>query len=350
MDKKDDTLSIFKYLEFLRIPINETQFEKKIKNHPDYPSILSFYDALKDLDIQCQVLRIMAENISQLPENFIALIQDASEGVILVYIKKKKGEFVFQRNKKNIKLNENKLKNIWLGVVLLVESDKISGSIKYSYKDSDNSNQASIGFSLIEKVITLSNNDSIIGQNNQIVLGGIQEHLSFDIAGNNNKIVLKKNAKLFQTRLFFRGDNNYLEIGKNARVKGSFHLEGSNSSIKIGDETTIEFANISATESTKVNIGQDCMFSDSISIRTSDSHSIIDLKSNNRINPAADIEIKDHVWLGAGVTVLKGVKIGESSIIGSGAIVTKNILPNSMAAGIPAKVLRSNVNWNRELI
>jgi acetyltransferase-like isoleucine patch superfamily enzyme len=50
--------------------------------------------------------------------------------------------------------------------------------------------------------------------------------------------------------------------------------------------------------------------------------------------------IGDRVWLGANVTVLKGVSIGDDAIIGAGSVVTKNIPEKAIAVGVPAKVIR----------
>lgn len=52
------------------------------------------------------------------------------------------------------------------------------------------------------------------------------------------------------------------------------------------------------------------------------------------------IHIEKNVWLGANVTVLPGVTIGEGSIIAAGAVVTKDVSANMIAAGVPAKVIR----------
>lgn len=52
------------------------------------------------------------------------------------------------------------------------------------------------------------------------------------------------------------------------------------------------------------------------------------------------IRIKRKAWLGAGVTVLPGVTIGENAIIGAGSVVTKDVPDNAIVAGVPAKVIR----------
>ncbi|MBN9384096.1 MAG: acyltransferase [Chitinophagaceae bacterium] len=53
------------------------------------------------------------------------------------------------------------------------------------------------------------------------------------------------------------------------------------------------------------------------------------------------VVIRENVMIGAGVVVLAGVEIGENSIIGSNSVVTRSIPPNSIAAGIPARVLKT---------
>jgi acetyltransferase-like isoleucine patch superfamily enzyme len=56
------------------------------------------------------------------------------------------------------------------------------------------------------------------------------------------------------------------------------------------------------------------------------------------LNP---ILIKRNAWIGAGVTILPGVTVGENSIIAAGAVVTKNVADNTIVGGIPAKVIKS---------
>lgn len=52
------------------------------------------------------------------------------------------------------------------------------------------------------------------------------------------------------------------------------------------------------------------------------------------------VVIEDDAWIGANVTILPGVTIGRCSIIGAGSVVTKDIPPNCIAAGVPCKVIR----------
>ena len=60
----------------------------------------------------------------------------------------------------------------------------------------------------------------------------------------------------------------------------------------------------------------------------------------------APIVIQDHVWLGMNVIVLKGVTIGEGAIVAAGSIVTKDVPPHCLVAGVPAKVVKTDVTWS----
>ena len=61
----------------------------------------------------------------------------------------------------------------------------------------------------------------------------------------------------------------------------------------------------------------------------------------NRLEKKDSIIIENDVWIGAGVTILPGVKIGKCSVIGAGAVVIENVEPYSIYAGVPAKKIRN---------
>lgn len=98
---------------------------------------------------------------------------------------------------------------------------------------------------------------------------------------------------------------------------------------------------------TKISIGKDCMISSNVRISTTDSHSIIDVTTRKRTNPAKNITIGNHVWLGYNVSINKGVIIAENSVIAGHSVVTKSVRANSIAAGVPAKEVKDGVDWDR---
>lgn len=64
-----------------------------------------------------------------------------------------------------------------------------------------------------------------------------------------------------------------------------------------------------------------------------------------RINPSKDITVGERVWIGSKVSVLKGVEIGDSSIVGSGSVVTGKYESNVVIAGNPAKIIKRQIDW-----
>jgi maltose O-acetyltransferase len=107
--------------------------------------------------------------------------------------------------------------------------------------------------------------------------------------------------------------------------------------LKIGNNNFINGAIISAT--TKITIGNNCKFGPFSMIIDSDFHNV---KDHNKDGESAEIIIEDDVWVGAKATILKGVRIGKGAVIAVGSVVTKNVPPNSIVAGVPAKVIKED--------
>ena len=192
---------------------------------------------------------------------------------------------------------------------------------------------------------------SDLGQNNTINIdesasGGI----SIDLHGKNNTLTIHKNAVIHGFKLDIAGDNCSIEIGESCWLNGSFRCIANDSHIKIGKSTTMMNVEIYCHEAGRIDIGEDCMFSGNVQIFNSDMHRILDRSTGRRINPAADITINNHVWLGQGVTVAKGCVIGSGSIAAAKAFVRGNIPENVVVAGVPAKVVKADIEWKRELI
>jgi acetyltransferase-like isoleucine patch superfamily enzyme len=107
--------------------------------------------------------------------------------------------------------------------------------------------------------------------------------------------------------------------------------------IRIGDHTFINYGSaISAHE--MVSIGRHCLLGHYTLILDNNEH---DLRQHRVLPPSEPVVIEDHVWIGSRVCILPGVRIGHHSAVGAGSVVTKDIPPNCLAVGNPARVVRS---------
>ena len=177
---------------------------------------------------------------------------------------------------------------------------------------------------------------------------------TINITGNNNEIVVKESTMFTKVVFNINGNNNKIFLAGNVVFNngGTLWIEDNNCEITVDEHTSFEETSIAVTEhGSKVTIGKDCMFSYNIDIRNGDSHSIIDLATNKRINYAKNISIGDHVWIASHVSILKGVTIPSNSIVASRSLVTKSFQKeNILLGGIPATIRKENINWIRERI
>ena len=151
----------------------------------------------------------------------------------------------------------------------------------------------------------------------------------------------------------------YLIIGNNSIINGNFVFETETGKISIGDRCHI--GNSTFISKSKIEIGNDVTIAWGCTIYDHDSHSIYwDERKNDTIQEYKDtlqfndeiynknwsvvntkpITIKDKVWIGMNVIILKGVTIGEGAIIGAGSVVTQDVPEWSVVAGNLAKVVK----------
>ena len=189
------------------------------------------------------------------------------------------------------------------------------------------------------------------GKNNVIEnWGGQKVNSRIQITGNGNKVVMEKGALLLNSLIKISGNNNMVVLKANCYVSGAeLWVENNNCELSIGERTFVgHHSHLACTEDgSKLQVGCDGMISSYVQVRTGDSHSIVDMEGN-RINKAQSVFIGDHCWLGEGSKVLKGVTLEGDDIVSTGAIVTKSFGKNVLLGGIPAKVIKDNVNWNSE--
>ena len=97
-----------------------------------------------------------------------------------------------------------------------------------------------------------------------------------------------------------------------------------------------------------ISIGHHVVISERVVLRDSDNHTIKDIEaiSSDESAVTAPIVIGDHVWIGMNVIVLKGVTIGEGAIVAAGSVVNKDVPSHCLVAGVPAKVVKTDVSWS----
>jgi len=177
--------------------------------------------------------------------------------------------------------------------------------------------------------------------------GSILRNCSIISKGINNKLIISRGGYYTNCKFLMYGNNNTISLGNNGLGNGAeFYIEDDNGCITVGNETSFcGNIHLAVIEGTTIKIGNRCLLSSDVVFRTGDSHSILNLEGK-RINPSKNIVILDHVWIGHRVFINKGVVIQKNSIVGDGAIVTKECnTENVVIGGIPAKIIKEDINW-----
>lgn len=202
------------------------------------------------------------------------------------------------------------------------------------------------------------------GNENKIVLKeNIQRKnlIEINVEGDNNEITLEeesfgKNSLKFSVH----GNNNKIHIGKSFNCLGlnveigSKTAQINNAELNIEDKFTCckDVNIIAAEQNIPIKIGKDCMFSNSITIRSGESpHVIFNKDTGKSFDRSRGVYIGNHVWIGEKVIMLKNASIADDSIVGAASVVTKKFEDkNVVIAGNPAKIVKKNINWARASI
>lgn len=180
--------------------------------------------------------------------------------------------------------------------------------------------------------------------------GSVETGVKITFRGRNNRVIVHEPVKLGRLDVVFDCDNGMLEIGSSkgvAAFSGKLRV-GQDATIQIGRNTsTTNPVVISAVEGATVTLGEDVMIASNVQIRSDDGHPIFDVTSGKRVNPARSIAIGSHVWLAGGAAVLGGTTIGNGSVMGLNAVAKGRYPNNCVIAGVPARVIRRDIAWER---
>jgi maltose O-acetyltransferase len=109
--------------------------------------------------------------------------------------------------------------------------------------------------------------------------------------------------------------------------------------IHVWARTFVHFGLV-ALDVARIVIGDDVQFGPNVQLLTP-THPIDAELRRAKWEAARPITIRDNVWLGGGAIILAGVSVGENAIVGAGAVVTKDVPPNTVVVGNPARAVRS---------
>ncbi len=140
------------------------------------------------------------------------------------------------------------------------------------------------------------------------------------IIGNLGEMILGDEVRVWSRIVraqLYTGKKGKLIVGKNSRLNG---------------------VHIDARE--LIQIGENVRIAPYTIILDSDFHDLKDHFSNGTSKP---VIIEDDVWLATRCTILKGVRIGKGAVVATGAVVTKDVPPHCVVAGVPAKIIKKTI-------
>jgi acetyltransferase-like isoleucine patch superfamily enzyme len=132
-------------------------------------------------------------------------------------------------------------------------------------------------------------------------------------------------------------------LGPGVRMVGTMTpvelVTGPEGRLEIGAGTFINYGTSIAAR-LSVTIGSSCSIGPYVNIIDNQFH-CVEPDRRNQMPDSKPVLLEDNVWLGGRVMVLPGVTIGRDSVVGAGSVVTKSIPPRTLAAGVPARILKT---------
>ena len=134
------------------------------------------------------------------------------------------------------------------------------------------------------------------------------------------------------------GENNYIEL--------PFHANWGGHHVHFGSDIYAN-SNLTLVDDGHIFVGDKVMFGPNVTIATANHPIDAELRAKG-LQYNRDVYIGDNTWIGSGVIIVPGVKVGKNVVIGTGSIVTKDIPDNVVAVGNPCRILREVSEHDRE--
>lgn len=309
-------------------------------------------------------------------------VPDRFKGYSVVFVNTDKGAQMIQCVKESIYLHEYELENATSRNVHLIQPYDPAPGWSFERRKEFFADLKKNGFDYVTKHYLTLNNRSIISRikrkiefyikrMQQISFGSFARSMFYTFCstkvvrnGRKSKILLSKgsciqiakhgrivlNEDLFVGFRRVRKSECVTKIQiddwSTLKINGAF-FANENSNIWVTHSGVLEieggFINedVTLTAAKYVHIGKNAHIAREAVIRDYDGHYI----DENSYRTAKPVIIGDNVWIGYRAMILKGVTIGDGSVIGANSVVTKDVPPHSVVVGNPARIIRSNVNW-----
>lgn len=138
----------------------------------------------------------------------------------------------------------------------------------------------------------------------------------------------------------------FAEIGENCYIEPPIYANFGSYHIHFGSNIYVNF-NFTCVDDTHIYVGDYTMFGPNVTISTA-GHPIIPELRRKGYQYNMPVRIGSGCWIGAGVNILPGVTIGDNTVVGAGAVVTKDLPANVVAIGNPCRVLREINDRDKE--
>ena len=197
-----------------------------------------------------------------------------------------------------------------------------------------------------------------LGRNVSIILSGFSKLIINDSCSigdnvcirceNGSQCYIGENTRICSGSEIITSSHSTVSVAKDCVLPTKLVVSGK-SSFTMGKGTDFdEDTNVRVLNESRVDIGNDCMFSYNVSIRGEDGHSIINIKEGTIVERPKSVTLGNHIWAGMGSIFLPGTEVGDGSIIGAGSIVNKSFGKNVEVVGVPGRVVKDQVSWDRK--
>ena len=166
------------------------------------------------------------------------------------------------------------------------------------------------------------------------------------VARNNAIVFIGNNCSVGHDLLIIAMSNSEISIKECGKIDRECEFVAKNNGkISIGSEISISKRDRFGAVNRTITVGDNCLFSFDIAVEQN--HKIYDNESKSYVSDNRDTVIGDNVWIGKGAFIQSGAEIGDGSIVGAMSFVNKKIPAHSEVVGCPAKIIESDIKWER---